>query len=53
MVWRFARVMMAMGYRQSQGDHTLFVKHSPSKGVTAILMYVDDIIVTEDNDKER
>ena len=24
---RFARVMIAMGYRQSQGDHTLFIKH--------------------------
>jgi hypothetical protein len=50
---RFARVMMAMGYRQSQGDHTLFIKHSPSGGVTALLVYVDDIIVTGDDDKER
>lgn len=45
--------MMAIGYKQSQGDHTLFVKHSPSGGVKAILVYVDDIIVTGDNDKER
>ena len=50
---RFARVMMAMGYRQSQGDHTLFIKHSPSRGVTALLVYVDDIIVIGDDDKER
>jgi transposase InsO family protein len=50
---RFARVMMAIGYRQSQGDHTLFIKHSPSGGVTALLVYVDDIIVTGDDDKER
>jgi hypothetical protein len=42
-----------MGYKQSQGDHTLFIKHSPSGGVTALLVYVDDIIVTRDDDKER
>jgi hypothetical protein len=49
---RFTRVMMAMGYRQSQGDHTLFIKHSPSGGVTALLIYVDDIIVIGNDDKE-
>ena len=25
---RFAKVMVSTGYRQSQGDHTLFVKYS-------------------------
>ena len=42
-----------MGYRQSQGDHTLFIKHSSSGGLTTFLVYVDDIIVTGNNDKER
>lgn len=46
---RFARVMLAMGYKQSQGDHTLFIKHSDSRRVTVLLVYVDDIIVTEDD----
>lgn len=41
--------MLHMGYKQSQGDHTLFVKHSASGGVTALLVYVDDIIVTGDD----
>ena len=50
---RFARVMITMGYRQSQGDHMLFIKHSSSGGVTALLVYVDDIIVTGNDDKER
>uniref|UniRef100_A0A2P2MWT8 Retrovirus-related Pol polyprotein from transposon TNT 1-94 n=1 Tax=Rhizophora mucronata TaxID=61149 RepID=A0A2P2MWT8_RHIMU len=50
---RFARVMIAMGYKQSRGDHTLFIKHSSSGGVTALLVYVDDIIVTGDDDKEK
>jgi len=31
---RFARVMLAMGYKQNQGDHTLFIKHSPLGGVS-------------------
>lgn len=50
---RFARVMSAMGYKQSQRDHTLFIKHSPFGGVTALLVYVDDIIVTRNDDKEK
>ncbi|RVW65328.1 Retrovirus-related Pol polyprotein from transposon RE2 [Vitis vinifera] len=39
--------------RQSQGDHTLFIKHSSSGGLTTLLVYVDDIIVTGNDDKER
>lgn len=46
---RFAKVMLNLGYKQSQGDHTLFVKHSALGGVTALLVYVDDIIVTGDD----
>ena len=45
--------MITMGYRQSQGDHTLFIKHSSSGKLTALLVYVDDIIVTGNDDKER
>jgi len=26
---QLTHVMISMGYRQSQGDHTLFIKHSP------------------------
>lgn len=50
---RFAKVMKASGYKQSQGDHTLFIKHSAKGGVTALLVYVDDIIVTGNDDKEK
>ena len=50
-VWfsRFSKVMKAMGYKQSQGDHTLFVKHLASRGIIALLVYVDYLIVTGDD----
>ena len=46
---RFTKSMVCMGYRQSQGDHTLFIRHSSSGGVTILLVYVDDIIVTRND----
>ena len=49
---RFATVMKAMGYKQSQGDHTLFIKHSTSGGVIALIVYVDDIVVTGNDQAE-
>ena len=30
---RFAKVMKTTGYRQSQGDHTFFIKHSATGGM--------------------
>lgn len=45
--------MLAMGYKQRQGDHILFIKHSPLGGVTALLVYVGDIIVTGDDLQEQ
>ncbi|KAL0410895.1 UNVERIFIED_CONTAM: Retrovirus-related Pol polyprotein from transposon RE1 [Sesamum latifolium] len=50
---RFTKVMLAMGCTQSQGDHTLFVKHSAIGEVTILLVYVDDIIVTGNDPTER
>ena len=49
----FTSVLRGAGYKQSQGDHTLFIKHSASEGVTILLVYVDDIIVTGDNKAEQ
>ncbi|RVW99749.1 hypothetical protein CK203_029278 [Vitis vinifera] len=46
-------VMKALKYKQGQGDHTLFVKHSASREVTALLVYVDDVVVTGDDLKGR
>ncbi|XP_022883589.1 uncharacterized protein LOC111400403 [Olea europaea var. sylvestris] len=40
-------------YKQSQGDHTLFIKHLSTEGVSAHLVYVDDIIVTGNDEREK
>lgn len=45
--------MKEFGYKQSQGDHTLFIKHTAARGVTALLVYVDDIIITGNDEKEK
>src|SRR4051812_5345414 len=45
--------MTSLGYKQSQGNHTLFIKHSPQGGVTIMLVYVDGITMTGDDRKEQ
>ena len=50
---RFAKVMKEFGYKQSQGDHTFFIKHSAAGGITALLVYVDDIIVTGNDERKK
>ncbi|RDX82680.1 hypothetical protein CR513_36509, partial [Mucuna pruriens] len=46
----FAQVMISLGYKQSQGDHTFFIKHSPNGKLTILLVYVNDMIVSGDNE---
>ncbi|CAN6681761.1 unnamed protein product [Malus baccata var. baccata] len=43
--------MRRFGYYQSHSDHTLFVKRRSGK-VTALIIYVDDMIITGDNSEE-
>ena len=45
--------MKNIGYKQSQGDHTLFVKHSDSRELTTLLVYVDNIIMTGNDELEK
>ena len=52
-VERFFKVMKNMGYKQSQGNHILFVEHSNFGGVTALLVYAEDIIMIGNNEKKR
>ncbi|XP_071683308.1 uncharacterized protein [Lolium perenne] len=47
----FRRVICAMRYKQCNGDHTVFYRHSNSK-ITILAVYVDDIIITGDDEVE-
>ncbi|KAI5341577.1 hypothetical protein L3X38_009452 [Prunus dulcis] len=48
---RFATSMKKFGYVQSNLDHTLFLKRHKGK-LTALIIYVDDMIVTGDDQAE-
>ncbi|CAL9023670.1 unnamed protein product [Prunus brigantina] len=48
---RFAASMRKSGYVQSNSDHTLFLKLRKGK-LTALIIYVDDMIVTGDDQAE-
>ncbi|KAL5551711.1 hypothetical protein UlMin_001887 [Ulmus minor] len=43
--------MKNFGYKQSNSDHTLFLKHRKGK-ITALIIYVDDMVVTGDDHDE-
>ena len=49
---KFTRTMKMLGYRQCNGDHTLFFQHFQTGGVTILIVYVDDIIITGNNEEE-
>ena len=54
-VWfgRFTQAMESLGYKQSQVDHTLFIKHSQDGKLTLLLVYVNDIIITGNDELEK
>ena len=41
---RFSQAMINYGFKQSQGDHTLFIKRSLGGKLTALIVYVDIIL---------
>ena len=43
--------MKIFGYRQSNSDHALFIKHKDGR-ITTLIVYVDDIILTGDDPRE-
>ncbi|RVW92416.1 Retrovirus-related Pol polyprotein from transposon RE1 [Vitis vinifera] len=49
---RFTKSMRAFGYRQSNSDHTLFLKKQHGK-ITSLIVYVDDMVVTGNDPEER
>ena len=49
---RFTKSMRSFGYHKSNSDHTLFLKNQHDK-ITALIMYVDDMVVTGNDLDER
>jgi len=48
---RFRCALCGMGYKQCNGDHTVFYRHS-GRRITILAVYVDDIIITGDDEVE-
>nr|GEZ27512.1 putative ribonuclease H-like domain-containing protein [Tanacetum cinerariifolium] len=48
---RFTLAMKKYGFKQSNSDHTLFLKHKEGR-VTCLIIYVDDMIITGNDEKE-
>lgn len=49
---RFNKTVRKYGYSQCQADHKFFVKHSSERKIAILIVYVDDIILTGDNEDE-
>lgn len=48
---RFTKAILHFGYKQAHSDHTLFFKRQTT-GITLLIVYVDDIILTGDDKSE-
>ena len=48
---QFSSAIRKHGFKQSNSDYTLFLKHRNGK-LTALIIYVDDMIIIGDNEKE-
>ena len=46
---KLSRVMLGMNYTQSNEDHTMFFQFNPEVKKMILIIYVDDIIITEDD----
>ena len=48
---QFSLAMRKYGFKPSNSDHTSFLKHQRGK-VTTLIIYVDDMIITGDDEEE-
>ncbi|GMP81639.1 hypothetical protein CsSME_00036279 [Camellia sinensis var. sinensis] len=49
---RFGKAVISCGFSQSQADHTIFYKHSKNNKIAILIVYVDDIILTGNDEAE-
>lgn len=49
---KFYGAMKKYSFKHSNSDHYLFLKHHEGQ-VTALIIYVEDIIVTKDHDQQK
>ncbi|KAG8475656.1 hypothetical protein CXB51_032633 [Gossypium anomalum] len=49
---RFTKVILKNSYKQSLADHTLFIKVTSTNKKAILIVYVDDIILTGDDEEE-
>ncbi len=48
---KIAEYLLTIGFRMLDADHSLYV-HKSDEGIVVITIYVDDLIVGGDNEKE-
>ena len=48
---RFTAAMKKFGYKQSNSDHTLFLKRRGNQ-ITCLIIYVDDMVITGNDEQE-
>lgn len=49
---RFTKVLKDNEYLQCQSDHTMFIKHFNMSRISVIIVYVDDIVITGNDEEE-
>lgn len=50
---KFRASLLQLRFQQSNSDHTLFIRNVRSSGIyTAVLVYVDDIVIASNNDND-
>lgn len=45
---RFSKAMKMRNYHKAHSDHTTFYKHTPGHKINILIVYVDNILITEE-----
>lgn len=50
---KFSKAIKRLDYKQGQANHKMFVRHSREEKITILIVYLDDIIITGDDNEEN